>query len=264
MPGLAVLGLLVVAELSLYFSTAPTFAVAARPLLASHQHLAVTAVSRLAEAAWCQRLAEVRAEVLAHPDSDVLFLGDSLTQGFRRHPDLWNEKIGPHALNGGITGDGTQHLLWRLRHGEFDGLDPKVVVILIGTNNGLNSATEIAEGIYLNVLEAEQRFPRAHVLLVGMLPSGKDPQGRRRRRNAAANRLVAEALDGKRARYLDLESRFLGPGGQMTDAMLGDALHLTRKGYEILAAGLQPEIQAPLAAPLAASSATPPATAGGH
>src|SRR5262245_40480610 len=113
---------------------------------------------------------------------DVLFLGDSITdawrnfnaQNMRGGKRVWEKHFAPlKAANFGIGGDQTQHVLWRLQNGELEGIQPKVVVLMIGTNNvGRDSAEQIAEGITAIVREIHKRSPSTKVLLLGVFPRG--------------------------------------------------------------------------------------------
>src|SRR5271163_766009 len=92
---------------------------------------------------------------------DLLFLGDSITQGWHEN-SVWQRFYGPrHAANFGIGGDRTQHVLWRIQHGELDGIEPKATVIMIGTNNlGADTPDEIAQGIKSIVAQVRRRLPK--------------------------------------------------------------------------------------------------------
>ena len=107
---------------------------------------------------------------------DLLFLGDSITQGWHDNA-VWKRFYGPrHAANFGIGGDRTEHVLWRLQHGEVDGIHPRVVVLMIGTNNsGDNTSGEIVAGIKAIVDELRKRLPDSKILLLGVFPRGQKP-----------------------------------------------------------------------------------------
>lgn len=214
------------------------------PLIATAPHSAVVPVARTQEALWQKVYDATRKDALEHRDAAVVLLGDSITQRYHSYRDLESELVGGRPLiNAGIFSDGTQHLLWRLRSGQLDGIDPRLIVILIGTNNGQNTAREIAEGVYANAVESLQRFPHAKILLLGILPSGEDPLGKRRTRNKAANALIRAATDGKRSFYLDAGDLFVGPDGLINKDLMPDALHPSRRGYELWTAQMAPAIR---------------------
>lgn len=121
------------------------------------------------------RIQYLNKAVRAEPHS-ILFLGDSLTEDW--DPTIWKKYFADRApLNGGIQGDRTEHLLWRLLHGNLDGPNPNGVVLLIGTNDvGRNRPPEvIAESIRANLEVLRSRFPNTRVLLLGLLPRSQSP-----------------------------------------------------------------------------------------
>src|SRR5439155_4166309 len=124
-------------------------------------------------------------EIAKRGGVEVLFLGDSITDawGGEGHgrgatgSKIFEEEFVPlKTANFGIGGDRTEHVLWRLQHGELKGIQPNVVMLMIGTNNtGSNSAEEIAAGITAIVKEIHQRSPTTKILLLGVFPRGEKP-----------------------------------------------------------------------------------------
>src|SRR5438105_165893 len=108
---------------------------------------------------------------------DVVFFGDSITNGWRgAGKDVWKERFEPlKAANFGIGGDRTQHVLWRMQHGELDGITPKLCMLMIGTNNGKDSAEDVAAGITAIIKEIQKKSPTTKVLLLGIFPLGEKP-----------------------------------------------------------------------------------------
>ncbi len=175
----------------------------------------------------------------------VLFLGDSITEGWRRAPDVWNKHYGKYdPANFGIGGDRTQHVLWRIENGELDGIRPKVVVLMIGTNNIGYPAEEILKGDRKIVEQIHKRLPDSKLLLLAIFPRGADPKAPNvagmRERLRAVNAELAKLDDGKRTRYLDLGPRFLDADGNLPADVMPDALHPNAKGYQIWAEAMQP------------------------
>jgi len=185
---------------------------------------------------------QANLEVAKQGDANVLFMGDSIT-------DFWRNADGNYAgkpvldkyfgqwkvANFGIAGDTTQGVLYRLKDGEGRGFSPKAVMLMIGTNNtGRNSAAEIAEGIGAVVLELQQDFPNAKILLLGVFPRGRaaDPV---RATIADINKTIAKLHDGNRVHYLDIGKGFLDADGNIPTDVMSDGLHPTMKGYEIWA-----------------------------
>ena len=185
---------------------------------------------------------------------DVLFLGDSITDFWRsRGKATWDREYAPrHAANFGISADRTQHVLWRLEHGEIDGLAPKVVVLLIGTNNtGVetngaprNSVNETIQGLKVVVSTLRTKLPRTKILLLGIFPRA-DPKGPPA--GAPDIKVINAALekldDGQAIRFLDFGAKFLGVDGKVSKDLFPDLLHPNASGYEIWADA----IRAPLA-----------------
>jgi lysophospholipase L1-like esterase len=181
-------------------------------------------------------------EVAKRGDSNVLFMGDSITD-FWRNPDgafagkpVLDKYFGHlKVANFGIAGDTTQGVLYRLRNGEGRGFSPKAVMLMIGTNNtSSNTAAEIAEGIGAVVLELQKNFPDAKILLLGIFPRNT-PNDPVRKTIAEINSIISRLHDGKRVYYMDIGARFLDAEGNIPKDVMSDALHPGPKGYEIWA-----------------------------
>jgi len=187
----------------------------------------------------------------ARGDIDLLFLGDSITQGWdsldadgHGPRQVWDRYYGPRkAANFGIGGDSTQHILWRLDHGEVDGLSPRVVVLLIGTNNlGSDTPAEIAGGVTAVVEGLREKLPKARVLLLGVFPRGKTPNAKRERIKAV-NARIARLDDGAAVRHLDIGHAFLDEHGEVAPEIMPDYLHLSRRGYRLWADAMEPTLR---------------------
>jgi len=176
---------------------------------------------------------------------DVLFTGDSITDGWRNNPQkkIFDATFGPlKAANFGISGDRTQHVLWRLQNGEFEGLTlPKVVVLMIGTNNiGQKDNPEppasAVAGIQAIVKEIRKKSDHTKILLLGVFPRAEKPdhpfRGMVKEINAAAAKLDDE---GKSVKFLDIGGKFLQDDGSISKEVMPDFLHLSEKGYQIWA-----------------------------
>ena len=176
---------------------------------------------------------------------DVLFLGDSIAAFFTtRAGDVWNREIAPlgTVANFGIEGDRTQFVLWRVEHGELDGSQARVVVIMIGTNNlAAAQPAEIARGIAAIVAQVRARVPDAIVLLNAILPRGA-PGDPLRAAAADVNARIATLADGEGVRFIDAGPRFVDAGGRIAPELMPDGLHLSPAGYEVWATVLRPAI----------------------
>lgn len=186
---------------------------------------------------------------------DVLFVGDSITDfwrdpGPRRGRAVWDREFAPlHAANFGISGDRTQGVLWRLQHGELDGIDPRVVVLMIGTNNtGLehdnktvrNTKEQAAAGVKAVIHEIRSRLPHSRLLLLAIFPRGETAADPHRAEIDYINRQIAPLADGNVIRYLDLGPKFLTAEGRLPADTFPDFLHPNQKGYEIWASAMKP------------------------
>ncbi|MGP0064656.1 MAG: platelet-activating factor acetylhydrolase IB subunit [Isosphaeraceae bacterium] len=178
---------------------------------------------------------------------DLLFLGDSITQGWNDN-SVWKRFYGPrNAANFGIGGDRTQHVLWRIQNGELEGIAPKLVVLMIGTNNADNAtADEITQGISAIVQELRKRLPRAKVLLLGIFPRDDRRIAPIRdqilHRIKSVNQDIAKLDDGSNVRFLDISKSFLDQDGKISSEIMPDFLHLSTKGYRIWADAMEPTL----------------------
>jgi lysophospholipase L1-like esterase len=174
----------------------------------------------------------------------LLFLGDSITDGWRtRGSNVWNKAYAPrHAANFGIGGDRTEHVLWRIDHGELDGIKPKVVVLMIGTNNSnSNSPTEIADAIKLIIGKIHAKTPGSKVLLLGVFPRNrKNDSSAQIEAPKLINPVIARFDDGKTVRYLNINEKFVDPDGQVPADIMPDFLHPNDHGYQLWADAMEP------------------------
>lgn len=201
---------------------------------------------------------------------DVYFLGDSITRrwGATDFPDLlahWRESFfGWNAGNFGWGGDRTQHILWRLEHGELDDVHPKVIVIHAGTNNigaqpgGPAKVADISRGLTAIVEACRQKAPRATVILTAIFP---------RNDNIAVmpeidqvNAHLATMANGRDIRYLNVNAGLADKDGRLFPGMMhaGDRLHPTLRGYQVWAEGLKPILTELLGPPAPIDHAPPP------
>jgi lysophospholipase L1-like esterase len=139
-----------------------------------------------------------------------------------------------------IAGDQVQHVLWRLQHGELEGQNPKLIMLMVGTNNLGEDPKEVADGIKLLLNEYETRCPSTHILLLGVFPRGAAAISPARDWVAKVSSLISSYADGKRVTYLDIGAKFLQPDGTLSADIMPDFLHPSAKGYEIWANAIQP------------------------
>ena len=180
---------------------------------------------------------------------DLLFLGDSITQGWGGEGKaVWAKEYGPkNAANFGIGGDTTQNVLWRITSGgELAGIKPKAVVVMIGTNNfGLrnDTAEDVAKGVGAVVKAVREKLPESKVLLLGLFPRDAKPDTDFRKRIAATNDRIAKLADGKAVVYRDIGAVFLDKSGNLPAEVMPDALHLSPKGYGLWADAIRPDLE---------------------
>jgi lysophospholipase L1-like esterase len=181
---------------------------------------------------------------------DLLFLGDSITEGWLANgKDVWNSSYGSRQVaNFGVGGDRTQHVLWRLDHGEIDGINPKLVVLLIGTNNTSepsNTVDEIVVGVKTIVSKLREKLPDTKILLLGVFPRGEKPNAVRIKLEDV-NKQLAQEDDGKMVRFLDIGKTFLQEDGSISPKVMPDFLHLSKEGYQMWADAMEPTLKAML------------------
>jgi lysophospholipase L1-like esterase len=190
-------------------------------------------------------------------DVDVLFLGDSITHGWEgAGKKVWADKFEKFKpANFGISGDRTEHVLWRITEGkELEGISPKVAVLMIGTNNsGSNSAEQIADGIAAIVSTLRKEKPHIKVLVLAVFPRASLPKDQKDLKVAPAsnvnpkikeiNEIIKKLDDGKNIRYLDIGSKFLDADGGLPKEIMPDLLHLSEKGYTIWADAITPTLE---------------------
>lgn len=182
----------------------------------------------------------------------VIFDGDSITDGWQGGGrKIWDKTFASRgAFDFGISGDKTQHVLWRLSQGQVEGLDPKLVLIMIGTNNlGSNTAEEIAEGVGAVVAEYRKRLPNAVIVVQGIFPRGQSPADPSRATIKKINEMIAKLGDGKKVVYVDFGDKFLAADGTLPAEVMPDFLHPSEKGYEIWAEAITPVVDTYCPAP---------------
>lgn len=197
------------------------------------------------EGNWIQRH-EGFVEIARQGNVDLLFIGDSITDAWRRGGKaVWDAQFSQYRpANFGISGDRTQHILWRLDNGELDGISPKVVVLMIGTNNTgferdtvipRNTSSETIAGVKAILKRLRTKLPDAKVLLLAVFPRGEKPGHPQRLQVNEINAGLRPLADGRRVRFLDINSSYLAPDGTLPKEIMPDFLHPNERGYDIWA-----------------------------
>jgi len=179
-------------------------------------------------------------------DADLLFIGDSITQGWEGSgKGVWAEEFeSKKAVNLGIGGDRTQHVLWRLENGEINGIAPKAAVVMIGTNNlGANTNEEIVAGITSIVKKLNDKLPKTKVLLLGIFPRGEKADNPLRTRIMAINAEIAKLNNKKSVFYKNIGGQFLAEDGSLPKATMPDFLHLSSNAYETWADAIEDDLE---------------------
>ena len=204
---------------------------------------------------------------------DIYFEGDSITrrwgtsdEQYKPFLENWKQNFfGWNAADFGWGGDKVQHILWRLNNGELDNVNPKIIVLLAGTNNvGKESpekddprAADITQGIEQVLKVMRKKAPNATIILMGILP---------RNDNMAVmpiinevNRRIATFADGKKIRYLNINDKLADKDGKLFEGMTNsDMLHLDVKAYQVWADALKPIFTEILGPPAKEDHAPPP------
>jgi len=202
---------------------------------------------------WHQRHAAVlRLKKEVNPE--VVLIGDSITHmwgGLPQEPKRQNGKIswektfGDRALNLGFGWDRTQNAIWRIDHGELDGISPKYTVVHIGTNNltgtrnhKTGSPEEIAQGIDAVLDRVKRKLPDTQLVLMAVFPRGEKPDHPMRKLIGEINKKLPEVAEKYDAEFVDISKNLLNPEGTFSREMARDFLHPSEKGYEVWANAL--------------------------
>ena len=195
---------------------------------------------------WTDRHANMNKRV-AQGNVDMLLIGDSITHAWENGgKKVWDEYYAPrNAVNLGIRGDRTQHVLWRLGNGNIEGISPKLAMLMIGTNNATagNSPEEIADGVKAIVEKLRAKLPKTKVLILAIFPRGPNNADAHRQVNMKANKIIAKLADGRMIQYLDIGERLLAADGTLSKKVMPDLLHLTPNSYKIWAEAVEPTVE---------------------
>jgi lysophospholipase L1-like esterase len=204
---------------------------------------------------------------------DIYFEGDSIVRrwGATDYPEFlanWRQNFyGWNAGDFGWGADRTQNILWRLENGELDGVNPKIIVILAGTNNvgprpGANQDEKVAgitRGVTAIVDICRQKAPGATIILTAIFPRNDNMAVMPEIDRINAN--LAKLADGKKVRFLNINDKLADKDGVLFEGMLNarDKLHPTLQGYQVWADALKP-IFTEILGPQAATDHAPPPT----
>ena len=182
---------------------------------------------------------------------ELVFIGDSITDAWQNTGKAeWEHYFGQYkALNLGVSADCTEHVLWRLEHGELEGDGPKLFVLMIGTNNtghrrpDQESTADTVAGIKAILDILGQKAPRSKVLLLAIFPRGATPKYGDRLRNEAVNAEIQKFADNTRVFWMNINDKFLQPDGTLSKEIMPDLTHPNAKGYAIWAEAIMPFVK---------------------
>lgn len=209
-------------------------------------HSADTPVPRL-DSGWQERHKTLNQRATeAGEKAQLIFIGDSITQGWEgQGKEVWARYYAQrNAVNLGIGGDRTQHVLWRLENGNIDGLKPKAAVVMIGTNNSNgedNTPGQIVDGVTAIVKKLREKLPETKVLLVAIFPRSENFTAQRGK-ILQVNQVLRKLADNQNVYWVDFGHRYLTSDGLIPADLMPDYLHLTKRGYQIWAEALERRI----------------------
>lgn len=209
-------------------------------------HVATRPAHRL-EQGWWKVRHEQKVEVTRAGGVDLAFLGDSITHSWENGGKAVSETYYAQrkAANFGFSGDRTEHVLWRLENGELIALQPKVVVIMIGTNNignGSSNPQMTADGVHAIVDMLQREIKGVKILLLGVFPRSLNAADKIRKGVAESTRLFRPLGERENVEFLDIGKHFLCPSGEIRTTMMPDMLHPNAAGYEIWARAIEPTL----------------------
>ena len=178
--------------------------------------------------------------------AQIIFVGDSITQGWEGEgKEVWAKYYAHrNAVNLGIGGDRTQHVLWRLDHGNLEGLKPRAAVVMIGTNNSNgedNTVEQIADGVAAIVKQLREKLPQTKVLLLSIFPRSENPSPQRGK-VLQVNQIVQKLADDQSVFWIDFGYKFVNSDGTIPHDLMPDYLHLSKRGYEIWAEAIEDKL----------------------
>ncbi|MEJ0089217.1 MAG: GDSL-type esterase/lipase family protein [Limisphaerales bacterium] len=213
----------------------------------AQQNTAIVPVTRTDSWATNRQAIVLQRAKDAPGDYDIEFIGDSITQGWESSgKNVWSDFYDKRkVINLGVTGDRTQHVLWRFEQGQLSDIKAKVAVVMIGTNNSNNqdnTEAEILEGVTAIVQQIRTRQPDTKIILLGIFPRG-ETFSTQRGKILQVNEALAKLDDGKNVFYLDIGPQLIENDGSISKAIMPDYLHPNAAGYLIWANAIEPKLK---------------------
>lgn len=197
---------------------------------------------------WWMPRHEAKLTEEGREDARLLFIGNSITHGWEdTGKEVWEEYYADFGgYNIGFSGDRTENVLWRFEHGELDGINPDLAILMIGTNNTghrQDPAACTAKGIEMILDELKERLPETEILLLAIFPREASPDGELRQLNNEINNRIEKFADGDRVHFLNINDTFLDEEDVLSEEIMPDLLHPNEVGYKFWAEAMQPELE---------------------
>lgn len=196
---------------------------------------------------WWMPRHEAKLAEEGRENARLLFIGDSITHSWENTgKEVWDEYYADYGgYNIGYSGDRTENVLWRFQHGELDGINPELAILMIGTNNTghrQDPAECTARGIEMILDELKERLPETEVLLLAIFPREASPDGELRQLNKEINDRIRNFADQERVYFLDINDTFLDDEGVLTEEIMPDLLHPNEYGYKLWAKAMESKL----------------------
>ena len=195
---------------------------------------------------WMPRHKEKLAQKEVLGDVQLVFLGDSITHAWDRMQKPWDKHFAKYnALNIGFSGDRTEHVLWRLDHGAVDGINPKVLVMMIGTNNAghhKEASADTALGVKAILQDLRARLPETKILMLAIFPRGKDDNDALRKLTMGTNEIIKTYADNENIFFMNINNIFLDDKRILQKSVMNDLLHPNKEMYPKWAEAISPKI----------------------
>ncbi|QTE21425.1 GDSL-type esterase/lipase family protein [Polaribacter cellanae] len=187
-----------------------------------------------------------------NPDSELILIGNSIFNSLdkKEQAGIWKKYLDTYkTINMGISGDRTENVIWRLKNGALENINPKVAVLLIGTNNTdgnhyltVSTPEELAGGIKKICTIINEKLPNTKILLMGILPYGYKPN-HRDQINKATNKIISKFPEANPLiHYIDIGAVYYNDKGMVRRDLMPDFLHPNKEGYILMFNALEDKI----------------------
>jgi beta-glucosidase len=233
--------------MSLLFMTLHLDALAQHSCTSDHPALTPAPLQEEWAVEWWMPRHEQKLVEEGRESAKILLIGDSITHGWENTgKNVWPEYFGEYTTyNIGYSGDRTENVLWRFEHGEIDGINPKIAVVMIGTNNTGHRQDPpecTAKGVEMIVGQVQQKLPDTRILLLAIFPRDAAPDGELRQLNSQINDRINALNEEKSVTYLNINDAFLDDDGNLPEDIMPDLLHPNDEGYKIWAEAMKPTV----------------------